>query len=96
LSLPDETRLFLCHDYKAPNRNEYAWETTVLAERTGNVHVHGSVTEDEFVALRTQRDATLGMPRLILPSIQVNMRGGRLPEPEENGTRYLKLPVNAV
>ena len=96
LRLPDETRLFLCHDYKAPNRNEYVWETTVLAERTGNVHVHGGVTEDEFVGMRTQRDATLGMPRLILPSIQVNMRGGRLPEPEENGTRYLKLPVNAL
>jgi len=96
LGLPDETRILLCHDYRAPNRDEYVWETTVLAERTANVHVHEGVTEDEFVSMRTQRDATLGMPRLILPSIQVNMRGGRLPEPEENGTRYLKLPLNVL
>jgi glyoxylase-like metal-dependent hydrolase (beta-lactamase superfamily II) len=96
LSLPDETRILLCDDYKAPNREEYAWETTVLAERTANVHVHEGVTEDEFVAMRTQRDATLNMPRLILPSLQINMRGGHLPEPEENGTRYLKLPLNVL
>jgi glyoxylase-like metal-dependent hydrolase (beta-lactamase superfamily II) len=96
LRLPDQTRLFLCHDYKAPNRNEYVWQTTVLAERTANVHVHEGVAEDEFVAMRTQRDATLGMPRLILPSIQINMRGGRLPDPEDNGTRYLKLPLNVL
>ena len=96
LRLPDETRILLCHDYKAPNREEYAWETTVLAERTANVHVHEGVTEDEFVAMRTQRDATLNMPKLILPSLQVNMRGGHLPEPEENGTRYLKLPLNVL
>jgi len=96
MKLPDETRVFLCHDYKAPNRLDFAWETTMLAERTGNVHVHGDVTEDEFVAMRAARDATLEMPRLILPSIQVNMRGGHLPEPEENGTRYLKLPLNTL
>ena len=96
MQLPDRTRVFLCHDYKAPNREEFAWETTILAERTGNVHVHEGVSEDEFVAMRTQRDATLGMPRLILPSIQVNMRAGHLPEPEENGTRYLKLPLNVL
>jgi glyoxylase-like metal-dependent hydrolase (beta-lactamase superfamily II) len=96
LRLPDQTRLFLCHDYKAPNRNEYVWQSTVLAERTANVHVHEGVTEDEFVVMRTQRDATLGMPRLILPSIQINMRGGRLPDPEDNGTRYLKLPLNVL
>ena len=96
LSLPDETRVLLCHDYKAPNRDEFAWQTTILAERTGNVHVHESVTEDEFVAMRRQRDATLGMPRLILPSLQVNIRGGRFPEPENNGTRYLKLPLNVL
>ena len=95
LQLPDETRVFLCHDYKAPNREEYVWETTILAERTGNVHFHEGVGEDEFVEMRTQRDATLAMPKLILPSIQVNMRGGRLPEPEDNGTSYIKLPLNA-
>jgi glyoxylase-like metal-dependent hydrolase (beta-lactamase superfamily II) len=97
LRLPDETGLMLCHDYQAPpNRTEYVWETTVLAERTSNVHVHENVTEDEFVAMRTARDKTLGMPRLILPSIQVNMRGGRLPKAEDNGTRYLKLPLNVL
>jgi len=96
LKLPDRTRILLCHDYKAPNRDEYAWETSVLAERNGNVHVHDGVTEDDFVSMRTQRDATLAMPRLILPSVQVNMRAGHLPEPEENGTRYLKLPLNTL
>ena len=94
MQLPDETRVFLCHDYKAPNREEYAWETNMLAERVGNVHVHEGVSEDEFAQTRSQRDATLSMPRLILPSVQVNMRAGHLPEPEENGTRYLKLPLN--
>jgi glyoxylase-like metal-dependent hydrolase (beta-lactamase superfamily II) len=96
MALPDETRVFLCHDYKAPNRDEYVWETTMLAERMGNVHVHEGVSEDDFVAMRTARDATLEMPRLILPSIQVNMRGGRLPDPEENGVSYLKLPINQL
>jgi len=96
LSLPRETRLFLCHDYKAPGRDTFAWETSVGAERDGNVHVHDGVGEAEFVAMRTARDRTLGMPRLILPSIQVNMRAGHLPEPEANGIRYLKLPVDAV
>jgi glyoxylase-like metal-dependent hydrolase (beta-lactamase superfamily II) len=96
MALPDNTRVFLCHDYKAPNREEYVWETTILAERTGNVHVHEDVSEDDFVAMRTQRDATLAMPKLILPSVQVNMRAGHLPEPEENGTRYLKLPLNLL
>jgi glyoxylase-like metal-dependent hydrolase (beta-lactamase superfamily II) len=94
--LPDETRVFLCHDYKAPNRDQFAWETTMLAERTSNVHIHEGVTEDAFVAMRTQRDATLSMPRLILPSLQVNMRAGHLPPPEDNGVRYLKLPLNAL
>lgn len=96
LSLPDQTRLHLCHDYKAPGRDTYAWETTVGEEREHNVHVHAGVSEDQFVAMRQARDATLGMPRLILPSIQVNMRGGRLPEPEDNGASYLKLPVNRL
>ena len=96
MKLPDQTRVFLCHDYKAPNRDEYVWETAMLAERTGNVHVHEGVSEDDFVEMRTQRDATLSMPKLILPSIQVNMRGGRMPEPEENGVSYLKLPLNQI
>ena len=96
VSLPPETRLFLCHDYKAPGRDEFLWETTVAAERDCNVHVHDGVTEDEFVAMRKDRDAQLGMPRLILPSIQVNMRAGELPPPEENGQRYLKIPLNML
>jgi glyoxylase-like metal-dependent hydrolase (beta-lactamase superfamily II) len=96
LKLPVETRLFLCHDYKAAGRDRYVWETTVGAQRTGNVHVHDGVGEDEFVAMRTARDATLSMPKLILPSIQVNMRGGHLPEPEANGTRYLQIPLNVL
>lgn len=96
MQLPDETRVFLCHDYKAPNRDEYVWETTILAERTGNVHFHEGVGEDDFVDMRTQRDATLAMPKLILPSIQINMRGGRLPQPEDNGVSYLKLPLNSL
>lgn len=96
MRLPDETRVFLCHDYKAPNRDHFVWETTMGAERTGNVHLHDGVTEEEFVAMRTQRDATLEMPRLILPSIQVNMRAGHMPPPEENGTSYLKLPVGVL
>ena len=96
LELPLETRLFLCHDYQAPNRPYYAWETTIAAERAGNIHVHDGVDEDAFVKMRTKRDLTLGMPRLLLPSIQVNIRGGRLPEPESNGTRYLKLPLNVL
>ena len=96
MKLPDESRVFLCHDYKAPNREEYVWETTMLAERTGNVHIHEGVTEDQFVEMRTQRDATLAMPKLILPSIQVNMRGGHMPEPDENDVVYLKLPLNQL
>lgn len=96
MQLPDATRVFLCHDYKAPNRDHFVWETTMLAERTGNVHLHKDVSEDEFVAMRTRRDATLDMPKLILPAIQVNMRGGHLPEPEDNGEVYLKLPLNVL
>ncbi|APE29334.1 MBL fold metallo-hydrolase [Aurantiacibacter gangjinensis] len=96
LALPDETRLFLCHDYKAPGRDVYAWETTVRQQREGNVHVKDGVTEEEFVAMRNARDATLSMPALIMPSVQVNIRGGRLPEPEENGVAYIKIPVNAL
>lgn len=96
MGLPPATRVFLCHDYKATGRDEYVWETTIGAERSGNVHVHDGVEEEEFVAMRTKRDATLAMPRLILPSIQVNMRAGNLPEPETNGQRYLKIPINAL
>ncbi len=96
LALPDETRLFLCHDYKAPGRDEYAWETTVGQQRRENVHVKDTVSEDEFVAMRTMRDATLAMPNLIMPSVQVNIRGGHLPEPEDNGVSYIKIPVNAI
>lgn len=96
MQLPDETRVFLCHDYKAPNREDFVWETTIFAQRTANVHVHEGVTEQDFVRMRSQRDAMLGMPRLILPSVQVNMRAGHLPESEENGTRYLKLPLNVL
>ena len=94
MKLPDQTRVFLCHDYKAPDRDTYTWETTIGAERTANIHIRDGVSEDEFVAMRNTRDSTLGMPRLILPSLQVNMRGGRLPKPESNGTCYLKLPLN--
>lgn len=96
LSLPPRGRLFLCHDYKAPGRDDYRWETTIGDERAHNIHVHDGVGEDAFVAMREARDATLSMPRLILPSIQVNMRAGHLPEPEENGVRYLKLPLDTV
>lgn len=96
LDLPRETRLFLCHDYKAPGRDEYAWETTVKQQREENVHVRDGVTEEEFVAMRTGRDKELPMPKLIMPSVQVNIRGGRLPDPEDNGVSYIKIPVNAV
>lgn len=96
LELPQETRIFLCHDYKAPARDRFAWETTIGAQRTSNVHIHDGITEGAFVAMREARDATLGMPRLILPSVQVNMRGGHLPPPEANGVSYLKLPVNLL
>lgn len=94
-ALPPETRLFLCHDYKAPGRDEYRWETTVADQRASNLHVHDGASEEDFVTLRTKRDATLPMPRLLLPSVQVNMRAGHFPPAEENGVSYLKLPLNA-
>ena len=96
LQLPRETRLFMCHDYKAPGRDEYAWESTVGAQHDSNVHVHDGVSEDEFVEMRTKRDATLDLPELIMPSVQVNIRGGHMPAPESNGVSYIKIPVNAV
>ena len=96
LSLPRETRVYLCHDYKAPGRDTYAWETTVGQERDANVHIRDGVGEDEFVAMRTSRDRTLHMPNLIMPSVQVNMRAGHFPPPEDNGVSYIKIPVNAL
>jgi glyoxylase-like metal-dependent hydrolase (beta-lactamase superfamily II) len=96
LSLPADTRLFLCHDYTAPGRDEFAWETTVAEQRGANVHIHQGVSRDEFVAMREGRDSELDMPRLILPSIQVNVCAGRFPEPVANGVRYLKIPLDAL
>ena len=93
LALPDATRLFMCHDYKAPGRDHYAWETTVKDERDHNVHIGGSKGEDDFVAMRTARDSKLATPKLLLPSIQVNIRAGRFPPAEANGVRYLRIPV---
>jgi glyoxylase-like metal-dependent hydrolase (beta-lactamase superfamily II) len=95
LSLPPETRLFICHDY-GPNGREIRWETTVADERAHNIHVHDGATEDEFVEKRTARDKTLAMPKLIIPSIQVNMRGGDLPPADESGRRFLKVPINGL
>ena len=95
LSLPAETRLFMCHDYPPAGR-AVAWQTTVADQRAKNIHVHDGVSEEAFVALRTQRDATLEMPVLILPSVQVNIRAGEMPPPEANGVTYLKIPVNAL
>ncbi|PUB18896.1 MBL fold metallo-hydrolase [Yoonia sediminilitoris] len=96
LSLPDDTRIFVGHDYKAPGRDEFAWETTVGEQKALNVHVGAGKPIEEFVTMRTERDAKLGMPKLILPSIQTNMRAGNLPEPEDNGTSYFKIPVNTL
>jgi glyoxylase-like metal-dependent hydrolase (beta-lactamase superfamily II) len=95
LSLPPETRLFMCHDY-APGGREYRWETTVAAERESNIHVRDGVSEEEFVAMRTKRDRELAMPVLIIPSVQVNMRAGNMPPPEDNGVSYLKVPLNTL
>lgn len=95
-ALPDETRLFLCHDYLPEGRDTYQWETTIGAQKAGNIHVHRGVSEAEFVKMRTERDATLAMPVLILPSVQVNMRAGHFPPADENGLTYLKIPVDAL
>ncbi|WP_160122138.1 MBL fold metallo-hydrolase [Rhodovarius lipocyclicus] len=95
LELPPETRLFICHDY-GPNGRAIAWETTVAEQRARNIHVHDGISEDAFVAMREARDATLSMPRLIIPSLQVNMKAGELPAPAENGARYLKVPLNLL
>jgi len=96
LSLPDDTRLFMCHDYKAPGRDTFAWETTVAKQRDTNIHINKNVSEQEFIAMREGRDKELGMPKLLLPAIQVNVRAGQLPEPEDNNIRYLKIPLDAV
>lgn len=93
-ALPDDTRIFLCHDYKAPGRDDFAWESTVAEQKEKNIHVKTGTSEEEFVRFRNDRDAKLNMPKLILPSVQVNMRAGELPPAEDNGTRYLKLPVD--
>lgn len=94
LALPDQTRVFLCHDYLPEGREEFSWETTVGEQRKHNIHVHEGTSEDDFVSMRESRDATLDMPRLILPSVQVNMRAGHLPPAEDNGVQYLKIPLN--
>ncbi|MEL6100103.1 MAG: MBL fold metallo-hydrolase [Pseudomonadota bacterium] len=95
-TLPDETTLYMCHDYKAPGRDEYKWETTVAEEKASNVHVGANKSEDEFVAMREARDSALDMPTLILPSVQVNIRAGEMPPEEDNGVSYLKIPINAL
>ncbi len=95
LALPPETRMFLCHDY-LPNGRELAYQTTIEAQRRSNIHVHSGISEEEFVTMRTAKDQTLSMPTLILPSVQINMRAGQLPPAEANGTRYLKIPLDAV
>ena len=95
LALPDETRMFVCHDY-APNGREFLWETTVGAQRANNIHVGNNASEDSFVKMREKRDASLAMPRLIMPSIQVNMRAGHMPDAEENGATYLKVPIQGL
>ncbi len=94
LALPPETRLFMCHDYKAPGRDDYAWEATVAQQLKHNVHIHAGVSEEDYVAMRQQRDASLAAPMLLLPSIQVNIRAGNLPKAESNGVKYLKIPVH--
>jgi glyoxylase-like metal-dependent hydrolase (beta-lactamase superfamily II) len=96
LALPDATRIFVGHDYKAPGRDVYAWETTVGAQKAMNIHIGAGKSKAEFMAMRDARDATLAMPRLIIPSLQVNMRAGQMPEPEDNGQSYLKVPVNGL
>ena len=96
LALPDETRIFVGHDYKAPGRDDFAWETTVGEQKALNVHVGAGRPMEEFVSMRTERDAKLGMPKLILPSLQTNMRAGNFPEPDESGKRFFKIPINEL
>ncbi|UZD91681.1 MBL fold metallo-hydrolase [Cognatishimia activa] len=96
LTLPDETRIFVGHDYKAPGRDKFAWETTVAEEKASNVHIGQGASKDSFVEMRDSRDATLSKPKLIIPSLQVNMRAGNMPEPDEDGDVFLKVPVNKL
>ena len=96
LALPDETRIFVGHDYKAPGREDFAWETTVGIQKAANIHIGGNATSDDFVEMRTARDASLAMPKLIVPSLQVNMRAGNMPEPDEKGDVFLKVPINKL
>jgi len=96
LTLPDETRIFVGHDYKAPGRDEFAWETSVAEQKAFNIHIGAGKPAEDFVAMRTERDSTLAMPRLIIPSLQVNMRAGQMPPAEDNGVTYLKVPVNGI
>lgn len=96
LSLSPSTRLFMCHDYLPKGRDQYIWETTVAEQRRSNIHAHDGISEDDFVAMRTKRDKGLSVPRLLLPSVQVNMRAGHLPPPQDNGKRYLKIPLDAA
>ncbi len=93
---PDETRMFLCHDYKAPGRGEFVWETTIGEQKRSNIHVKDGTSREDFIKMRNARDAMLDMPKLILPSVQVNMRAGDMPPPEDNGIRYMKVPINAL
>lgn len=93
LALPDTTRVYLCHDYKAPGRDHYVWETTIAEERLHNIHIHDGISADEFIAMRNKRDATLSAPTLLLPSIQINIHAGHLPRASDNGRRYLKIPL---
>ena len=95
LALPDNTRMFVCHDYM-PNGREVKWETTVSEQKQNNIHIGDAIHEDEFVKLREKRDSTLGMPKLIMPSIQVNMRAGNMPPSEDNGSTFLKVPISGI
>ena len=95
-ALADETRVFLCHDYKASGRDEFAWETTMGVQKRENIHLKGGVTREAFIEMRNKRDAGLGVPKLILPSVQINIRAGEMPPPEDNGQRYMKIPINAL
>lgn len=96
LALPDKTRLFMCHDYKAPGRDDYAWETSVEKQKMFNIHLKDGVSRAGFIHFRNGRDAGLSMPKLILPAIQINIRAGEMPAPEDNNTRYLKIPLNVI
>ena len=96
MTLPQDTRIFVGHDYKAEGRDQYAWETTVGAQKRLNKHVGEGKSKEDFIRMRTERDAQLAMPRLIIPSLQVNMRAGQMPPAEDNGVSYLKVPVNGI